>query len=347
MLSNTDEYKAFAKFFIANFAPQILNTYMSVIKLTIGGRYCSPRVKLHLSQFVNDAIKHKNTWLLIKPQLDEIVRGWIFPLCCFRDEDAEVWEDDPVEFVHKKVDVFEDYRSPNLAASDLLVTLVTDRKKSAFLPTLAFIQATLSTETDPRKIDGALNMLGSLARLTLAKGSPVKGNMEAFIVQHVFPAFSSPHHFLRLRACDVISKYENLEWETPANLNMAFQSVLGCLLDPQLPVKITAALALDQFVKHEDIREELKQFVPKIMQELLSMTNQIDMDTLTTVMELLVEVFTDELKPFAVELAMQLVRFLASFSCCSRRPKIPLHNLTTSSHLNPARHVHPRHLRDP
>lgn len=47
--------------------------------------------------------------------------------------------------------------------------------------------------------------------------------------------------------------------------------------------------------------------LPFIMQELLSLTNEIDIDTLANVMEEFVEVFAEQLTPFAVQLCTQLV----------------------------------------
>jgi hypothetical protein len=44
-----------------------------------------------------------------------------------------------------------------------------------------------------------------------------------------------------------------------------------------------------------------------IMQVLLSLTNEIDMDTITEVMEQFVDFFSDELTPFAVQLGAQMV----------------------------------------
>jgi hypothetical protein len=46
--------------------------------------------------------------------------------------------------------------------------------------------------------------------------------------------------------------------------------------------------------------------LPFIMQELLNLTNEIDIDTLANVMEEFVEVFAEQLTPFAVQLCTQL-----------------------------------------
>ena len=63
-------------------------------------------------------------------------------------------------------DVFEDflYISPNAAAKNLLIELNTKRK-GVLDPTIQFIMETINGEpSDPMKKDGALHMLGALAK---------------------------------------------------------------------------------------------------------------------------------------------------------------------------------------
>lgn len=54
------------------------------------------------------------------------------------------------------------------------------------------------------------------------------------------------------------------------------------------------------------VREAMSPNLPFIMQELLNLTNEIDIDTLSNVMEEFVEVFAEQLTPFAVQLCSQL-----------------------------------------
>lgn len=86
----------------------------------------------------------------------------------------------------------------------------------------------------------------------------------------------------------------------------AFQSVIQCLKDPELPVRVSAALSITPFLNHGMIHEAMKPHVQTIMHELLTLTNEIDMDTLTSVMEELVSNFSEQIAPFAVQLAAQL-----------------------------------------
>jgi hypothetical protein len=78
------------------------------------------------------------------------------------------------------------------------------------------------------------------------------------------------------------------------------------MADPALPVRVTAALALQPLIRHDIIRTSMQQNIPTIMQQLLKLANEADIDALANVMEDFVEVFATELTPFAVALSEQL-----------------------------------------
>ena len=139
--------------------------------------------------------------------------------------------------------------------------------------------------------------------------------METFIYMHVSPEIQSPLGFLRARvfliflirkACDVLLKFGSIEFTDNEKVGGTFQSVIQCLKDPELPVRVSAALSITPFLNHKMIHEAMKPHVQTIMHELLTLTNEIDMDTLTHVMEELVSEFSEQIAPFAVQLASQL-----------------------------------------
>ncbi|KAJ1342190.1 hypothetical protein BSLG_003113 [Batrachochytrium salamandrivorans] len=75
---------------------------------------------------------------------------------------------------------------------------------------------------------------------------------------------------------------------------------ISCLKDPELPVRVEASLALSPFFRYPQIHEAMKPHAVEIMQGLMELTNQIDMDTLTHVMDQLVFEYSEQLAPFAV-----------------------------------------------
>ncbi|KAI9281483.1 armadillo-type protein [Sporodiniella umbellata] len=308
------EYTSFAKSFSSNFAPNILQAYLNQIESWIKKEIWIPNKCLALtSSFFADCVKNKTTWLLLKPHVETLVAHFVFPQLCFSDEDQELWDEDPVEFVHKKVDPLEDFHSPQTNAMNFLIDLARDRKKHTFMGILNFVNSVLNKyleapqdQRNPREKDGALCMIGGLSYQVLQKKSPVANMMEPFFVTHVFPEFKSEHPFLRARACDLARHFSDLDFTNEQNLAILYTNVTDCIRDTELAVRVQACLALQPMIRHESVRNAMAPNLPFIMQELLNLTNEIDIDTLANVMEEFVEVFAEQLTPFAVQLCTQL-----------------------------------------
>lgn len=97
-------YADFAKSFVANFAPNILQTYLKQIDDWIKKEHWMSNQCLALSAaFFDDSIKHKITWKIIKPHIEVLVAQFIFPQLCFSAEDEQLWIEYPTEYVHKKI----------------------------------------------------------------------------------------------------------------------------------------------------------------------------------------------------------------------------------------------------
>ena len=51
--------------------------------------------------YLQHAMKSAATWKLLKPHVPALMQRVLFPLMCFADEDQELWDDDPHEYVRK------------------------------------------------------------------------------------------------------------------------------------------------------------------------------------------------------------------------------------------------------
>lgn len=244
--------------------------------------------------------------------MDTLISHVLFPILCQSDEDVELFDSDPSEYLHRKMNFYEEVTAPDVAAVNFLVSLTKSRKKQTFT-ILSFVNGLVSKyevspddQKNPREKEGALRMIGTLASVILGKKSPIADQVEYFFVRHVFPEFRSPHGYLRARACDTLGKFDQLEFKDPNNLITIYRNILESMADPELPVRVEAALALQPLIRHEIIRASMQQNIPQIMQQLLKLANEVDVDALANVMEDFVEEFAAELTPFAVALSEQL-----------------------------------------
>lgn len=251
-------------------------------------------------------------WVHLKTHLTNLVTHFVFPVLCLSEDDLEKFEDEPEEYLHRKLNYFEDPSAPDVAGVNFLVNLTKHRRLETFeiLKYVNHIVNEYEQSPDDQKNhvakEGALRMIGTLAPVILGKKSPIAGQVEYFLVRYVFPEFSSAHGYLRARACDTIEKFEQLNFQDPNNLMTIYRHILDCMADPALPVRVTAALALQPLIRHDPIRKEMQTNIPTIMQQLLKLANEADIDALANVMEDFVEVFAAELTPFAVALSEQL-----------------------------------------
>lgn len=310
---NDGEHNSFAKTFINDFAPEILKAYLQQIEKWVAKTawLSKPCLSFTLT-FLDECVKPKSMWIHLKPHLDNLISHLIFPILCQSDEDIELFETDPSEYLHRKLNIYEETSSPDVAATNFLVTLSKSRKKQTFT-ILNFVTGIVNTyeaspedQKNPREKEGALRMISTLSSVILSKKSPIADEVEYFFVRHVFPEFRSPHGYLRARACDTLEKFEQLNFKDPNNLIIIYRNILESMADPELPVRVEAALALQPLIRHDIIRNAMQQNIPQIMQQLLKLANEVDVDALTNVMEEFVEVFAAELTPFAVALTVQL-----------------------------------------
>ncbi|KAF2473139.1 ARM repeat-containing protein [Lindgomyces ingoldianus] len=311
--NNDVDYTEVAKYFITNFAPEILKGYLTQVEKWVGKTgWLSKACLYYTLNFLDECIKPKSMWNLLRPHTENLISHLLFPVLCQSDEDIELFDTEPQEYLHRKLNFYEEASAPDVAATNFLVTLTKSRRKQTYT-VLNFVNGIVNryesapdNEKNAREKEGALRMIGTLSGVILAKKSPIADQVEYFFVRHVFPEFRSPHGFLRARACDTLEKFEALDFKDPNNLIIIYRNILESMADPALPVRVEAALALQPLIRHDIIRSNMQQNIPQVMQQLLKLANEVDVDALANVMEDFVEVFAAELTPFAVALSEQL-----------------------------------------
>lgn len=72
-------------------------------------------------------------------------------------------------------------------------------------------------------------------------------------------------------------------------------------------MRCQAALALQPLLRHEYVVNAMRPQIPQLMQRMMALISEVDADMLSSVMAEFVEQFSNELTPFAVDLALNLV----------------------------------------
>ncbi|KAG6118182.1 hypothetical protein E4U13_000457 [Claviceps humidiphila] len=307
------EAAEFAKNFITTIAPEVLKHYLQEIEKWVAKTSWLSRPCLScIMVFLDESVRPKEMWTHLRPHVTNLVTHFVFPVLCLSEEDVEQFHDEPEEYLHRKLNYFEEASAPDIAATNFLVNLTKSRRKETF-EILKFVNAVVNEyeqapDNNKNHVakEGALRMIATLAPVILSKKSPIANQVEYFLVRYVFPDFTSSQGYLRARACDTIEKFEQLNFQDVNNLLTIYRHILDCMADPALPVRVTASLALQPLIRHDVIRTSMQQSIPTIMQQLLKLANEVDIDALANVMEDFVEIFATELTPFAVALSEQL-----------------------------------------
>uniref|UniRef100_A0A673CTL3 Importin N-terminal domain-containing protein n=1 Tax=Sphaeramia orbicularis TaxID=375764 RepID=A0A673CTL3_9TELE len=305
--NTTKEYAEFAELFLKEYAVPAQQVLLKVLYQYKEKQYVAPRVLQQTLNYINQGIAHALTWKNLKPHIQGIIQDVVFPLMCYTDSDEELWQEDPYEYIRMKFDVFEDFISPTTAAQTLLFTAC-NKRKEVLQKTMGFCYQILTDPaSDPRKKDGALHMIGSLAEILLKK-KIYKDQMEFMLQNHVFPLFRSELGYMRARACWVLHYFCEVKFKSDQNLQTALELTRLCLInDNEMPVKVEAAIALQVLISNQEkAKEYITPFIRPVMQALLHIVRETENDDLTNVIQKMICEYSEEVTPIAVEMTQHL-----------------------------------------
>lgn len=305
--NTTKEYTEFADLFLKEYAVPAQQVLLKVLYQFKEKQYVAPRVLQQTLNYINQGIAHALTWRNLKPHIQGIIQDVVFPLMCYTDSDEELWQEDPYEYIRMKFDVFEDFISPTTAAQTLLFTAC-NKRKEVLQKTMGFCYQILTDiASDPRKKDGALHMIGSLAEILLKK-KIYKDQMEFMLQNHVFPLFRSELGYMRARACWVLHYFCEVKFKSDQNLQTALELTRLCLInDNEMPVKVEAAIALQVLISNQEkAKEYITPFIRPVMQALLHIVRETENDDLTNVIQKMICEYSEEVTPIAVEMTQHL-----------------------------------------
>lgn len=308
----TKEYSQFAEWYLQTFSGGILEVLLRLLDAYRNKAWLPPRVLQQTLNYLNQAVSHAHTWRLLKPHMPTIIQDVLFPLMSYSAEDEELWTVDPHEYIRVKFDVFEDFVSPVTAAQALLHSACKKRKEMLQKTMQLLNQILINPATEAAQKDGALHMVGSLADILLKKKGYCE-QLDQLFIKYVFPEFSSPRGHMRARACWVLHYFSEFSFKQEAVLAEAMRLTVAALLqDKELPVKVEAAVALQSLLNYQERSHRyVEPQVKQIALELLTIIRETENEDVTSVMQKLVCVFTQQLASIAIEICQHLA---ATFS---------------------------------
>ncbi|OBA23059.1 ARM repeat-containing protein [Metschnikowia bicuspidata var. bicuspidata NRRL YB-4993] len=318
-LSLKRDMAGFRRVFVADFIPHVVAIYLDLLGgWCRGERWLSSAAVYHVLDFLSHCVTQKEAWRLLEPCFEDIVAHFVLPVLCPSAATLELFDVDPADYINSKLDNFDDLE-PDVAALGLLVTLVLKRKKTTAAPIvalavrqLAALKAAPAGLENARHTDGALRLVGGISHVLTAAGSPYLAQMEAFMAEFVLPHLDSAHDFLRARALDVCAKLADVSLQDPATVQALYRGILRAFTAGAgdavcLPVLLQSALAVQAYLPQQLFREALAPLILPAMAKLLELSNEIDNEAVSVVMQECVESFAPQLQPFGIDLMASLV----------------------------------------
>lgn len=230
----------------------------------------------------------------------------------------ELWTENPIEYVRMQVD----QSNPNNAKSivKILVRNVcgikTNRKQrvSDYLQNYLQVLATNLEQPneDFRVKEAILHSLGNLKE-HIAKSLDLQASIEPLLQQFVFNELASPNPFMRARACWLYGQFGSLpnSFADPTgqgsdHLRHVLNGIYENLSHSDLPVRVEAALALNGLLEHQMAVDFLRPGLEVLLKTYLKIMDDIDFDELVEALQELVNVYQDEIAPYAVSLCAKL-----------------------------------------
>ncbi|KAJ0988973.1 hypothetical protein J5N97_007329 [Dioscorea zingiberensis] len=302
----------FFQMFQKNYAGKILECYLSLLNTVRVGEYLPDRVVNLILQYLISSIENNEMYLLLQPHLGIVLLEIIYPLMCFNDDDAKLWNEDPYEYVRRGYDDIEDLYSPRIAAMNFLRELAKLHGNGNVQKLIQFIVEIFrrydeaSIETKPyRQKDGALLVIGVLSD-KLKQTECYKSELELMLVRNVFPEFKSHIGHLRAKAAWVAGQYAHFNFSDQNNFHQAFHCVILGLRDSQLPVRVDSVLALRSFIEACKDLSAIRPILPQLLDEIFKLMNDIENEDLVLTLEAIVVKFGEEMAPYSIGLCHNL-----------------------------------------
>ena len=278
--------------------------------------WLSPKVILYSLKFMQEAVNFSSVWVPVKPHLSRFICGVLMPILRVTRDEAREMDDDPVTWLQRDSDVFAQFHDPKQAADALVHYLsvkrakvvnpiVTDLMTRTFALYESYPQG--SPQRDYAGKEVVLRVLGLLNRVW-RRQKAFKKHLESLLVTHVFPELSSPHSFLKVRALATVSVFADSKNLSDTSKLRALEGVLQSLNDKSLPVRFSAAQALQSFLNGcpDVARPALMPHIVQIITTLFSMLDTLGLDTVIDTIKTIVTNFDDLVPQLAPALSSKL-----------------------------------------
>lgn len=140
--------------------------------------------------------------------------------------------------------------------------------------------------------------------------------LESLLEKFIIPELMSPIGFLRARACSLFANYGTIEFKNRQNIQRAVEGIYKCILDKELPVRVSAAVSFSSIMKHQEAKDLIRPGLSQVLETYIKLMDIIDNEGIVRSLEDLVHDFSVEIAPYAVQLTQHLSNLFQKY--CSK-----------------------------
>ena len=130
--------------------------------------------------------------------------------------------------------------------------------------------------------------------------------MQGMLEKYAFNELKSDNPFLRARACWIYGQFGSFPCENQDHQMYALNSIYENMQNGELPVRVSAAIAVKGLLHHEAVINCLRPGLELLLRTYLKIMDEIEFDELVLSLKTIVESYDEEIAPFAVALCQKL-----------------------------------------
>lgn len=255
-------------------------------------------------KYITQSIKFEPLLKEFKPELaGRMLINVSLPLLAIKESDQELWSDNPIEFIRKNEDEIKAYYSKKTSAISLILSLC---EKGYLVPFFNYLNAELLKNPDWIRKDSLFLALGSISDLVKASDR-IKTEIQTLLETFILHEYLSENNFLKYRCAWVFLKYAQVPFSNVSAQEAVLKRTCQLMVDPELPIRYSACLALARFLSWEVSKDQLSSEIKNLLTIYLKLIDEINSEEVIESLESIISVFPNEMLPFACELAQVLI----------------------------------------
>ena len=247
--------------------------------------------------------------LALKPSAVEVVSSLLLPLLCATQEELELVEDSPVEYIHQDIDI--SLYSVRLSAREFLCEMCSVWPETVIAPAFTLAQNILLNQTvseqTPSHRCGGYEIITALCKVAGGSSHPgvatLTAHIEKLLKCCVVGDMKSQNPAVRVSATKCFTRFSSTSgWQDSAAFAQGLEALIRLANDSNLAVAVSAVLSLRFAVQTAAGKEMLRPVIDRVLEMLYRFIERedLDIDELVAVLECFVDVYRSDIAAHAL-----------------------------------------------